>query len=235
MSGISSITSRLAPAVAAVALSAGAAMATPYDGTYRPSEESDCTRVGVEGGALRIEDGLFEGIKSECRMTRPVDVVDMDATLYTMECSAGDTSWTERALLMQAAGDDGLIMLWNGYAFRYARCSAEAIAGEVPPADESGEAAPDAPEAVAAPPPRVLLPRILLPGDADPAGETGEDSAPAPEEETPEADAPQDTPEDDTPEDDAPEDSTPGNDAPGDAPDASAGTSARASGAGEAG
>ncbi|WP_017927622.1 hypothetical protein [Limimaricola hongkongensis] len=218
---MSFITNRLTLAVATGALSAGAAMATPYDGTYRPSADSDCSRVGVEGGALRIEDGLFEGIASECRMTRPVDVVDMDATLYTMECSAGETRWTERALLMQAAGDDGLIMLWNGYAFRYARCSAEAIAGETPPANQSDAAAPDdEPAPVAGPPPRVLLPRILLPGDAGPAVEIGDDPAPMPEEEPPGADAPKERPEDDTPED---------------APDASAGTSARASGAGGAG
>jgi hypothetical protein len=39
-----------------------------------------------------------------------------------MECSGEDQVWTERAMLMDAAEDDGIIMMWNGYAFAYARC-----------------------------------------------------------------------------------------------------------------
>ena len=118
--------------VAAVLL-AGTAAATPYDGLYRTSLDADCSRVGVEGGALRIEDGLFEGIGSECRMLLPVDVVDMDATLYTMECSSGDTSWSERAMLMKAADEGGLIFLLNGYAFHYALCPAAGAEPEPEP------------------------------------------------------------------------------------------------------
>lgn len=150
--------------IAGAILVAGSVAATPYDGLYRSSGDADCAQVGVEGGALRIQEGLFEGVGSECRMMRPVDVVDMDATLYTMECSAGDTRWTERAMLMKAAQDNGLIMLWNGYAFRYARCDAEketeaetgAMAGVEEPVTE-GEGA------TGLPPPRVVLPWIELP------------------------------------------------------------------------
>jgi hypothetical protein len=72
--------------------------------------------------AIEIRDGLFYGVEMECRMTRPVDVVNMDATLYTMHCSGEAASWTERAMLMNSAEDDGIIMVWNGYAFRYDRC-----------------------------------------------------------------------------------------------------------------
>ncbi len=150
--------------IAGASLVAGSVAATPYDGLYRSSGDADCAKVGVEGGALRIQEGLFEGVGSECRMMRPVDVVDMDATLYTMECSAGDTRWTERAMLMKAAQDNGLIMLWNGYAFRYARCDAEteteaetgATAGVEEPVTE-GEGA------TGLPPPRVVLPWVDLP------------------------------------------------------------------------
>ena len=98
------------------------ALAGPYDGTYKQVANADCANVGVDGGALKIEDGIFYGVEVECRMTKPVDVVQMDATLYTMKCSGEDQVWTERAMLMDAAEGDGIIMAWNGYAFAYARC-----------------------------------------------------------------------------------------------------------------
>ena len=108
----------------------GLAWATPYDGTYRQAANADCGLVGVDGGAIEISEGIFHGVENQCRMTRPVNVVDMDATLYTMECSGEGTAWTERAMLMHAAPEPGadpeaprdLIMIWNGFAFKYARC-----------------------------------------------------------------------------------------------------------------
>lgn len=99
------------------------AFASPYDGTYRQNDNAECALVGVDGGALKIDDGIFYGVEMECRMTRPVSVVSMDATLYTMTCSGSDEIWTERAMVMADAGSDGgIIMVWNGYAFRYSRC-----------------------------------------------------------------------------------------------------------------
>lgn len=102
------------------------AVAGPYDGTYRQTANSDCALVGVDGGSIQIGDGIFHGVEVQCRMTRPVDVINMDATLYTMQCSGDGQAWTERALLMHAAEDEGLIMLWDGYAFVYDRCEAPA-------------------------------------------------------------------------------------------------------------
>lgn len=99
------------------------AAATPYDGTYLQTANADCALIGVDGGALKIEDGIFYGVNMECRMTRPVAVVNMDATLYTMNCSGDDQIWTERAMVMKDAQSDGIIMLWDGYAFRYSRCA----------------------------------------------------------------------------------------------------------------
>jgi hypothetical protein len=78
---------------------------------------------GVDGGSLKIDDCIFYGVEMECRMTRPVSVVNMDATLYTMSCSGDGEIWAERAKLMSDAQDDGgIIMVWDGYAFRYSRC-----------------------------------------------------------------------------------------------------------------
>lgn len=221
--------------VAMAMLLADGAAATPYDGTYRVSRGADCAKVGEEGGALRIADGLFEGIDSECRMTRPVDVVDMDATLYTMDCSAGETRWSERALLMRAAEDDGLIMLWNGYAFRYERCSARAEEAQqvAEPGAEIGAEAEAGRGGL--PPPRVVLPEVelplvelpkvelpeitALPGPVEGAPALGADEAPAVNPSSGEDEAP-------------PEEREDGNEG---GPDARGGTSARALGAGKAG
>lgn len=98
--------------------------AGPFDGDYRTGPDADCSRIGEDGGALRIRDGIFEGVESSCRMTNPVQVVDMDAKLYTFECSGEGEVWKERTLLMNAADGQGIIMLWNGYAFTYERCPA---------------------------------------------------------------------------------------------------------------
>ncbi len=99
------------------------ATAAPYDGVFKQSANAECGLIGVDGGALQIKDGIFYGVESECRMTRPVNVVDMDATLYTMQCTGEDTVWTERAMLMNDKQSDGIIMVWDGYAFRYDRCA----------------------------------------------------------------------------------------------------------------
>ena len=107
----------------ALAVLPAVAVASPYDGVYRQAANADCGLVGVDGGAIEISGGIFYGVENQCRMTRPVNVVDMDATLYTMVCSGEGTVWTERAMMMKAAGEDGdLLMVWNGYAFRYDRC-----------------------------------------------------------------------------------------------------------------
>ena len=55
-------------------------------------------------------------------MINPVDITDMDATIYQMECSGEGQTWTERSIVLNDAEQAGIIMVWNGYAFRYARC-----------------------------------------------------------------------------------------------------------------
>lgn len=98
--------------------------ASPYDGTYKQTANSECALVGVDGGALKIEDDIFYGVEVECRMTNPVDIADMEATLYEMACVGEGETWTERAMMMADAEDTGLYMIWSGYAFRYDRCDA---------------------------------------------------------------------------------------------------------------
>ena len=110
----------------------GLAWATPYDGVYKQAANAECSLVGVDGGAIEVRDGIFYGVEAECRMTRPVNVLEMDATLYTMQCSGEDQIWTERAMLMKPAANpdtgekSGLIMIWDGFAFVYESCPEEA-------------------------------------------------------------------------------------------------------------
>lgn len=108
----------------AAALAPAMLFAGPFDGLYKPSTTADCTAVGPDGGAIRIEKNIFYGAEVQCRMTNPVDIVNMDATLYEMQCLGEDQAWTERAMLMTDAEQPGIYMIWNGYAFRYQRCEA---------------------------------------------------------------------------------------------------------------
>jgi len=101
-----------------------------FDGIYRQVAGADCARIGEEGGALKVEDNTFIGVGSQCTMISPVSVRDMNAVLYDMECEGEDTHWVERVLFMKAA-DAGLIMVWNGYAFKYDNCSEEDLAASV--------------------------------------------------------------------------------------------------------
>lgn len=104
------------------------ALAAPFDGVYRLAANSDCALVGVDGGAIAIADGVFHGVESDCQMREPVQVNNMNAVLYTMECAGEGEIWTERAMLMEKGAGDGIIMVWDGYAFVYDRCPEASVA-----------------------------------------------------------------------------------------------------------
>ena len=115
---------RLLPICAAcqLAVMPTCGFASPFDGTYKQTANADCALVGVEGGSLKIEDDIFYGVEVECRMLNPVEIENMNATLYDMTCTGEGSTWEERAMLMNDAEIDGLYMIWSGYAFRYERC-----------------------------------------------------------------------------------------------------------------
>lgn len=114
----------LALAAPALAQDAG------FDGLWRAAPTTDCSVVGGDGGAVSIAGGVFQGALTQCRMTQPVNVRDMDAQLFDMVCAGEGESFTERALLMRAA-DGGLILLWDGYAFKYDPCPLDPARGTV--------------------------------------------------------------------------------------------------------
>lgn len=108
------------PLVVAVCLATTAA-AAEFDGVYKQAADSDCSLVGVDGGALKIAENTFHGVESTCEMTEPVNVNEMKAVLYTMKCTGKRGDWSARAMLVHAA-DGGVIMVWDGYAFKYDAC-----------------------------------------------------------------------------------------------------------------
>lgn len=138
------------PLVVAVCLASTAA-AAEFEGIYKQAADSDCSLVGVDGGALQISGSTFHGVDSTCEMTEPVNVNEMKAVLYTMQCTGQRGDWSARAMLVHAA-DGGIIMVWDGYAFKYDACpnpDAPNPVAESLPADakvqEASETTPDAP------------------------------------------------------------------------------------------
>ena len=107
-------------ALAALLALPAPAQAQDMEGLYKATPEADCDAPGGEG-LLAIEDDVFRGFESTCRMTNPLEVRDMDATLYDFVCTAGGTVWQERAIVVEGAAGE-LILVWDGYAFAYPAC-----------------------------------------------------------------------------------------------------------------
>lgn len=115
-----------AAVVAVLLLSGGALAQSHYDGLYRPvgvaysgwacTEES----VGRDGGAMAVREGVFIGVESECALTSPVNVRDMDAVLYDAVCSSEGEEYRHRLMLMKTKS--GLVFVQDGFAFELVRC-----------------------------------------------------------------------------------------------------------------
>ncbi len=125
----------------ALACAATPALALEVEGRYRASPEAQCDAGDGSEGFLRIEGGVFYGLSGECKMLNPVNVRGMNAQLFDMECEGANPNfqWTERALFMEGA-EGGLILAWNGYAFRYERCPEPGETAEVAPAAADADA-----------------------------------------------------------------------------------------------
>ena len=109
-----------------------------FSGVYHQGSAEACKRIGTDGGAIEIDGTTFRGVESECRMTRPVNVVNMDAMLFDMDCAGEGEEWEARAMFMNA-NSGGLIMVWDGFAFEYDRCEAGDLPEPAAAADDSGE------------------------------------------------------------------------------------------------
>ncbi len=109
--------SLLALALACAATGAGA---QGYDGTYRFPGTQGCTFLGIDNGVIQIRRGVLSGAENDCRMTNPIEVRDMDATLYDLLCQGEGMEWQERAMIMRSAR--GVVIARRGYATDFERC-----------------------------------------------------------------------------------------------------------------
>jgi len=100
------------------------AHADGYDGLYHPEGQRgwlcDEPSLGRDGGALAIREGKIIGVENTCDMSNPVNVRDMDAVLYDLECSAEGETYTERAMV--ARSDTGVIILRDGFVAKWSTC-----------------------------------------------------------------------------------------------------------------
>lgn len=103
-----------------------------FDGLWRASPATACTHTGEDDSALKVENDMLYGASTTCEMNNPVDVTDMQAVLYDMACEADDDTFDGRAMFMNAA-DGGLLLIWDGYAFKYEACE-EGDPGDIPAA-----------------------------------------------------------------------------------------------------
>ena len=110
----------------ALALGTGAALAdaTQFEGRFALDPASGLCIEGegdVAGAAFRIEDGVFYGPVSECRMLNPTNIRDMRAVLFDFDCTGEGARWQDRVLLMLL--DDGsLLRVVDGLAFADPPC-----------------------------------------------------------------------------------------------------------------
>ena len=77
---------------------------------------------------MPIQDSRFDTCEEACQMKRPVNVNDMDAVLYYVECRGDSGSPpTERMLFMRYREDDGsnkaLVLGSNGHVTQLIRCA----------------------------------------------------------------------------------------------------------------
>lgn len=122
--------------LACAAASAAAQPADRFAGLWRAGPTVDCAAGPVAEGALGIDGGVLTAPGSTCTLATPVEVREMDATLFDAVCE-GAAPWGGRVMLMSGA-DDGLLLIWNGYAFAYERCPEIAATGTVTTADDLG-------------------------------------------------------------------------------------------------
>ena len=117
----------IARAGLAMALMSGAAIAQTvqpgdFNGDWTAGDPSACVLFrDSENFAMRIENGVMQGLESSCDMRDPVPVRGMGALLFDMSCGGEGETWTYRALFMQD-GPDHLILVQDGLAQTLSRC-----------------------------------------------------------------------------------------------------------------
>ena len=107
------------------ALPFAAAMAGPFDGIYRPNYDFaanwNCTDIGMDGGALAIQDHELFGVENYCELTDPVRVKGMNAILYNAMCAEEGMTYSERVMLMR--NEHGVYVIRDGFVLDLIHCN----------------------------------------------------------------------------------------------------------------
>ena len=115
---------RLIPMIVATTLAMPAFAETPYNGLYFPKGADDwsCKSADLaqDGGAVGVKFDSLMGVENICRLSRPVNVVNMDATLYDATCTAEGTEYSERVMLMKT--EDGIAVIRDGSVAEWTTC-----------------------------------------------------------------------------------------------------------------
>ncbi len=118
--------------ITAILLSLGATLGSAvaegrFDGMYRPAgdtyspQQCDIEWINSDGGPLVIKGGKLHGVESVCEMTNPVNVRDMDAVLFDMECWAEGSPFNYRAMLLRR-GDTNLHVITDRWVWEWTAC-----------------------------------------------------------------------------------------------------------------
>ncbi|MCA0206003.1 MAG: hypothetical protein LCH92_16775 [Proteobacteria bacterium] len=116
---------RAALALSLAVTAGGAGAQSLYDGTWTFLDAASC-RPGSDA-VVRVTLPEIRYYESLCRLSNPVPVRGMEATLYDADCAGEGETWHHRLLLMRT--DDGqLLQLQDGFAQLLNACPAEAPA-----------------------------------------------------------------------------------------------------------
>ena len=123
----------LALALACVTIVANA---QTIDGLYQPTGSSwTCSpdQIGMDGGALAIRNGVFDGVENRCNLTDPI--ATDGGTRFTAICSAEGSTYSE--LMTITPTSTGVSIERNGFTSSWSRCEGrQAATGPTPPRND---------------------------------------------------------------------------------------------------
>jgi len=109
--------------VCAAVLIAAIATATPFDGLYKLVDGSwSCNPedIGMDSGALSLQDGYLHGIENSCELTEPTNVRGMDAVLYDALCSGEGEQYSYRLMILRH--EQGIYLVQDDYVAEWHNC-----------------------------------------------------------------------------------------------------------------
>lgn len=95
--------------------------ADQFDGLYQPSgADWSCSpdHIGMDGGALAIQGGVFDGVENRCELTKPQ--TNGGATTFTAICSAEGSTYEQQIAIMPTA--NGVSIQRDGFTSYWSRC-----------------------------------------------------------------------------------------------------------------